>query len=161
MSSSEKKEIYRRFASAGITLAIVLMLVLSGPAGAVKLHIDLDDKVVEQGKPLEFTVTSKIEARDSYVPIENYSVKITKGEDSFFINFDQHGNTQKDSNIISVDPVGNNHDNGYGYGNRYGYDHIYGYGYNFGYGYGYGYGYENSINYTYQISIDTSELTEG
>ncbi|MDD4749653.1 MAG: hypothetical protein PHD26_06965, partial [Methanosarcinaceae archaeon] len=132
----------RRFASAGITLAIVLMLLLSGPAGAVKLHIDLDEAEVEQGDSLKFTVTSEIESRDSYVPIENYSVKISNREKSFFIDFDQHGKPIGDnSDIISVNPVSNNNDNGYGYGygNRYGYDHIgYGYGYNFGYGYGYG-----------------------
>ncbi|MDD4750156.1 MAG: hypothetical protein PHD26_09630, partial [Methanosarcinaceae archaeon] len=169
MSSSEKKEIYRRFASAGITLAIVLMLVLSGPAGAVKLHIDLDKTEVEQGKPLEFTVTSKIEARDSYVPIENYSVKINGGDTNNVheIIFSPDGEIISNNNggIIKISKViSKPSENEYGYGYGYGYNFGYGYGYNFGYGYGYGYGYGHGgkdINYSYNISIDTSTLTEG
>ncbi|MCD4840444.1 MAG: PGF-pre-PGF domain-containing protein [Methanosarcinales archaeon] len=157
MKSTVDKNKYGRYASIGITIAIVVMLVLSGPVSAVTLGITgLDGASPTKGDSITFTVSTKINDPDTYVRIENFSLKIT-GATSREVIFSTDG-TVISGDGITINPITIPSSNQYGYG--YGYAS----GYNFGYGYGYGYGYGAGgaeIEYKYQVTLDTSILNSG
>ena len=157
MKSTVDKNKYGRYASIGITIAIVVMLVLSGPVSAVTLGITgLDGASPTKGDSITFTVSTKINDPDTYVRIENFSLKIT-GATSREVIFSTDG-TVISGDGITINPITVPSSNQYGYG--YGYAS----GYNFGYGYGYGYGYGAGgaeIEYKYQVTLDTSILNSG
>ena len=157
MKSTVDKNKYGRYASIGITIAIVVMLVLSGPVSAVTLGITgLDGASPTKGDSITFTVSTKINDPDTYVRIENFSLKIT-GATSREVIFSTDG-TRISGDGITINPITVPSSNQYGYG--YGYAS----GYNFGYGYGYGYGYGAGgaeIEYKYQVTLDTSILNSG
>jgi PGF-pre-PGF domain-containing protein len=165
MKSTVDKNKYGRYASIGITIAIVVMLVLSGPVSAVTLGITgLDGASPTKGDSITFTVSTKINDPDTYVPIENFSLKIT-GATSREVIFSTDG-TVISGDGITINPITVPSSNQYGYGYGYASDYNlgYGYGYNFGYGYGYGYGYGAGgaeIEYKYQVTLDTSILNSG
>ena len=144
-----------------ITLVIVLMLIISGPATAVTVSITGLPSSITKGTSETFTVQITIEDPDNYVPVSNFSLDITGATQKGAI-FDTSGNKLSGDSGISVSPVSTPGSSNYGYGYGYGLDA--GYGYNFGYGYGYGYGYGaggGSVTYEYSITLDTSILNTG
>jgi len=155
---------YRRYASLLITIGIVLMLIISGPAGAVTVGISgLEGTSPTKGDTITFNVSATIGNTDSYVPIDNLSLSLTGATEKNIV-FSTDGNIISGDNGIEVEKISSSTSNDYGYGYGYGYDEGYGYGYDFGYGYGYGYGYGaggGEINYKYAITLDTSILNIG
>jgi hypothetical protein len=157
-----------RYISAGITIAVVIMLLLSGPVSAVTIGITgLDGTTPTQGESITFNVTATIEDNDRYVPIDNFSLEIT-GATSKEVVFLTEGSVLSGDSGITVVAVTTpssaeyGHDYGYGYDSNV--DYGYGYGYDFGYGYGYGYGYGaggEDVVYEYTITLDTSILNTG
>jgi len=130
------KSIRRDFVSISITLLIVLMLIISGPASAV--HIKMkppSDHAV--GEAVTFTIDIRLLGSD-FINIQNINVtNLPLGNISFYPD----GTMISGDSGYTITRIGSTY---YGYGYGYGYDENpgYGYGYDFGYGYGYGYGYE-------------------
>jgi len=144
-----------------ITLAIVAMLILSGPAQAVSVMIMGLEEEYTQGSDVEFQVKIDLNENDKYVPLTNISLDLT-GNVSKRAVFDLNGKKISGNCNIEMEPVSVPNPNDFGYGNGYGYDA--GYGYDFGNGYGYGYGYGGGggkISYIYNVSIETACLSEG
>jgi len=139
-----------------ITLFIVGMLILSGPAQAVAVNLSGLENSYTKGSEINFQVNIELNDPDQYVSLTNISLNLT-GPVNKTIIFGLDGTQiSKDCNI-KIQPV-SIPENVYGYGNGYGYDNRSGYGYNFGYGYGYGYGYGGGgakINFIYNVTIDT------
>jgi PGF-pre-PGF domain-containing protein len=158
--------------SALITLFIVAMLVISGPAQAVQVSIDtnnINGRAV--GETAFFYVNITIGANER-IPIANISVEglpDIPGSPGGVLIFNV-----SDFNSVGAYVIKNNYNisladrhgwvGGYGYG--YGYDNNnkiapyngygnmsqfygYGYGYDYGYDYGYGYGYSHGYGYGY------------
>jgi hypothetical protein len=149
MGSSKSKKNY--VVSVSITLLIIVMLILSGPASAIKIVLSPPTGGYSTGDPVTFIVDVEFQIKD-LIPIENISVTgLPLGNLLFYPNGTKIEGAQGYTVIRTSEPY-----HGYGYG--YGYDA--GYGYNFGYGYGYGY-IENgpSPKLTYEIYI--SGLSEG
>jgi len=160
----DKKKLHTRYTSVAITIAIVIMLILSGPVSAVTLSInELDGTSHTKGDSVTFKVTATIEDPDRYVPIDNFSLEIT-GDTNKEVIFSTDGTVLSGDSGITVSRITGPTSSEYGYGYGYGYDSNLGYGYNFGYGYGYGYGYGaggGEVEYEYEITIDTSILNTG
>ena len=136
-----------------ITLAIVAMLIISGPAQAVTVIIAGVKDSYTKGNDINFQVIIELNEQDKFVPITNISLDLTGPVDrTIFFALDGKrisGNCNIEMKPVSI-PTAN--DVGYGYG----YDS--GYGYKFGYGFGYGYGYGGGggkISYIYNVTIDT------
>lgn len=149
-----------KYVSIAITVSIVLMLILSGPAGAVTLGISLDNTVPTKGDSIKFTVTATINDPDTYVPIDNFSLSIT-GVTTKELLFSTDGTPI--SSGITVVPINAPSANEYGFGDRNGNDSNSGVQ---SFGYGYGYGSNNGagggeVIYTYDITLDTSILNTG
>jgi len=164
MNSDEKGGKSRKIVSMGITLTVVLMLLFAGPAGAISLTIDgANGKTVKVGDDLKFNVTAEFEDPDSYVPVENLSLKITGAGDAVKeIVFSPDGtlisgNSQK----VTITKIEAPSSEDYGYGGGYGYDADKGEGYTFGYGYGYGPNGKGPVRFAYEITLDTSFLNVG
>lgn len=144
-----------------ITLAIVAMLILSGPAQAVAVLISGQPSYTDN-EDIEFQVTIELNENDKYVPLTNISLDLT-GPVSKRAVFDLNGN-KISGNCIEMKPVSVPNSKDFGYGSGYGYDAGTGYGYDFGKGYGYGYGYGGggeTISYIYNVSIETACLSAG
>ena len=147
-----------------ITLVIVAMLLISGPAQAVAVVISGIQDSYTKGDDIDFQVKIELNDPDKYVPISNISLDLT-GPISKKIFFTLDGNRISGDCNIRIKPVSIPKDD-FGYGSGYGYDTRTGYGYNFGNGYGYGYGYGGGgekISYIYNVTIDTDSkcLPEG
>ncbi len=145
-----------------ITLAIVAMLILSGPAQAVAVLISGQDSYT-MDRDIEFQLTIELNENDKYVPLTNISLDLT-GNVSKRAVFDLNGKRISGNCGIDINPVLAPNSNDFGYGSGYGYDTGTGYGYDFGNGYGYGYGYGGGggkLSYIYNVSIETTCLSEG
>jgi PKD repeat protein len=161
VKKAQKKSIV---SSALITVFIVMMLIISGPAQAVSVIISgLQNDPYTRGSSINFTVSVNITDPDKYVPAANISLDVT-GEVNLNRTFALNGTPIPDGNpVINITPVNTPQPDQFGYGYGYGVDSV-GYGYHFGYGYGYGYGYGaggGTLTYTYNVSINTASLPEG
>ena len=139
-----------------ITLIIVAMLIISGPAQAVAVSILGQPGPYTRGSDIDFQVKIEINDPDKYVPVTNISLDLT-GAVNRRIIFGLDGNPISGNCNINIEPVSIPTDD-FGYGNGYGYDAGTGYGYDFGYGYGYGYGYGSGggkISFIYNVTIHT------
>ena len=147
----------RKYTSVGITLGIVLMLIISGPASAVTVGIIGLSGSHVQGTDVSFTVNITIDEPDKYVPISNLSLDISGSVNSeHFFTLD--GTLIVPNNSITITPI-SPPTNDYGFGYGYGYDAGYGYEF-FGGSKGYGYGYNDgaggigsSITYSYAVKF--------
>jgi len=141
-----------------ITLVIVLMLIMSGPAQAVAVNIAGLQDSYTKGNDIEFQVKIDINDPDQYVLITNISLDLT-GPLNKTVFFALDGKQISGNCQIKVKPVSIPKDD-FGYGNGYGYDSRTGYGYDFGYGSGYGYNYGSGgekISFIYNVTIDTDK----
>ena len=161
--SSEKKGIkHRKYVSAGITISIVLMLILSGPVGAVKLKVDIpqEDSSVKKGESVTFNVSATIRDSDTYVPIDSFTVKII-GDTNKEIVFSTDGKVISGDGV-TVTPILVPDPEDHGYGNRSGYDENDDKEYAFGYGYGFRKeGAGKDLEFIYEITLDTSSFNKG
>ncbi|MFZ3384203.1 MAG: hypothetical protein WA144_09780 [Candidatus Methanoperedens sp.] len=141
-----------------ITIVIVAMLIISGPAQAVAVNIAGLEDSYTKGNDIEFQVKIDINDPDQYVSITNISLDLT-GPVNKTIFFALDGKQISGDCKIKIKPVSIPRDD-FGYGNSYGYDSRAGYGYDFGYGYGYGYNYGSGgekISFIYNVTIDTDK----
>lgn len=139
-----------------ITLIIVAMLIMSGPAQAVAVNITGLQDSYTKGSDIDFQVKIDINDPDQYVSITNVSLGLT-GPINKTVYFALDGTRISGDCNIKIKPVSIPKDD-YGYGNGYGYDTGAGYGYDFGYGYGYGYGYGGGgekISFIYNVTMHT------
>ncbi len=141
--------------SALVTLAVVALIFLSVPAGAVRVSILADKSSVEKGGTISFNVSVELTSPDQYIPIEKLSLNLT-GAQNVTWYFHPNGTLISGSGV-TITPSGTL--GPYGYGEGYGYAYDDGNYYNFSYGYGYGDNNTYLMNYT--IVIDTSQLTSG
>lgn len=158
LSNIEGKKNRSLVPSTIITLFIVGMLILSGPAQAVAVNISGLQDSYTKGSEINFQVNIELNDPDKYVSITNISLNLT-GPANRTIIFALDGTRISKECNIKIKPISIPKDV-YGYGNGYGYDSKAGYGYDFGYGYGYGYGNGGGggkINFIYNVTIDTSK----
>ena len=143
--STKKKGII----SVSLTLFIILMLVFSGPASAVRIQMESPSGNYYSGKTVTFTVDVEFQT-DDLIPISTINVtNLPKGD----LSFSADGTQLSGSDDYDVTLTENTAAYRQGYG--YGYDYGYGYGYHFGYGYGYGYDSSAGVpsKLTYEIKI--------
>ncbi|MFZ3169164.1 MAG: PGF-pre-PGF domain-containing protein [Candidatus Methanoperedens sp.] len=137
-------------ASTVVTLFIVIMLIISGPAQAVSVSILGLQGPYTQGSSIQFQVKIDINDPDQFVPAKDISLNLT-GPTNPSAVFSLDGKKVSGDSIIKITgfQIPQASDFGYGYG--YGKDSFgYGYGYeSFGYGYGYGYGKITDFGYGY------------
>ncbi|NOR47641.1 MAG: PGF-pre-PGF domain-containing protein [Methanosarcinaceae archaeon] len=157
--STKKKGII----SVSLTLFIILMLVFSGPASAVRIQMESPSGNYNLGDPVTFKVHVEFQTHD-LIPISTINVtNLPKGD----LSFSADGTQLSGSDDYDVTLTENTaaYQRGYGYGYGYGYDYDdnswhnfrLGYGYGYGYDYGYGYGYDSTVSgpskLTYEIKI--------
>src|SRR6056297_1540699 len=132
MQSKSRTKKHGKYVSVGITIAVVIMMVLSGPVSAVSLGIaDLDGNTYTKGTSVTFDVTATIDDTDSYVPIDSFSLDIT-GATSKEVVFSTDGDVLSGDEGITVEAVTVPSSAEYGEGYGDGYDSSLGYGYDFG-----------------------------
>jgi len=142
-----------------ITLAIVAMLLISGPAQAVTVLISGMQNSYTKGEDIDFQLIIELNEQDKYVPLTNISLDLI-GNVTRKAVFALDGTQISGTCNIKMKPISVPNADDFGHG--YGYDS--GYGYNFGYGYGYGYGYGGGggkINLIYNVTIETTCLPPG
>jgi len=142
-----------------ITLVIVAMLLISGPAQAVAVIISGNQGSYTKGEDIDFQLKIELNDKDKYVPLTNISLDLI-GNVSRHAVFSLDGTRISGTCNIKMKPISVPNVDDYGSG--YGYDS--GYGYNFGYGYGYGYGYGGGgaiLNFIYNVTIETTCLQPG
>jgi PGF-pre-PGF domain-containing protein len=156
---------FKKISSVGITLAIVLMLILSGPASAVTIKISGLDTEYTKGNNVEFQVSITLHSPDKFVPISNFSLNLTGPTSKIWI-FDPNGT------VISADPtnivitnISTPNASVYGFGEGYGVDSITDEGFDFGSGFGYGSnfgaGNTSNVTFTYNVTLYTTNLATG
>lgn len=135
-----KKERLHKITASIITLSILSILIMSGPAQAFILGLTIFDNEVEKGELISFTASIKIE-NGEYLDIKNIVLEL-KGIEipiSFECSFNVKGEIIKGCEGIKIEQMSSTQ-----------YD----------YGYGYGYGYTNG-NLVYNITLNTSYYIAG
>lgn len=155
-----KKATYKKVIAGFVTFAVIMLLVLSGPASAINLGLqEFSNTSPTRGEIVTTTATIEINSNER-MSMPNPAEVLIDGSQvcAFALNSDQ---TCADSGV-SIELLSSSDASGYGYNYDYGYGYGYNYGYSNGYGYGYGYqqGYSNS-KFTYLISINTSYYNAG
>ncbi len=128
----------RGVVSFSLTLLIIILLFLSGPASAVTVSVTSADTVTV-GSGITFTVEVAIASPDSYVPLNYTNLTITDPDGTQIrtckIDLDS---TVSGCDDIAVNSVTQDAGLSYSYANGTGYDVTNTTSYNLGYGYGYG-----------------------
>lgn len=148
MVKGSGKEIFVKVFSVIITCFILCLLILSGPAQAFVLSLNIPDNEASRGEIISFTGDVEINS-DENLPIENLELTLT-GPETINCLFYSNGTIISGCKDISINLSGTA---GYEYGYGYGY---YGYGYDFGYGYGY----TNGL-LSYNFTLNTTNYTSG
>lgn len=148
-----------------ITILIVAMLVMSGPAQAVTVSISGLSGSITQGTSKTFTITTTMENADTFVPISNISLNVNGPTTKNWTFNPFNGSIISGDSDISVSVTSAPSASQFGYGYGYGVDTVSGgFGYNFGSGYGYGYNFGQgggNVSFTYQITLSTNNLAVG
>ena len=155
----------RTVVSIGLTSLIVLLLILSGPAAAVKVTLLGIKTTAQPMNPsndiIEFNLTVQLKSPDQYVPMQYIMLNLTGPLNRTFL-LDLNGNVISGNlspNELVVTPVGSLGNLSYGFG--YGYDENAGTYHNFGYGYGYGSPGNLPLQITYNIKLNTTYMFDG
>ena len=141
---------YKSNASAiclAVTITIISLLIISGPANAFILGLNADKSHVDAGEYVTFDVSLKIESADGIADVQKLILALN-GPTNRECIFDVNGNKISGNlceNIIAINKIDTTTHN---------------YGYAYGYGYRYGYGYSNG-ELKYQIIIDTEGFYAG
>ncbi len=131
-----------KFLSLGITLIIFVLLVMTGPAQAFILNLNIQNPKISQGEEIKLFVSSEKEQGEN-LTIQKFSLEIS-GPENILCEFDINGNPLEDCEGISIIKTSEDEGN---------------YGYSYNYGYGYGYGQANKLDY--ELKIDTKNLLPG
>ncbi len=116
-----------------LTLSIISLLVLAGPANALTASLSIENPQVSQGSTAEFTVS--LETSQNEISPDSLLLEIT-GPLTQSCKFALNGSPISACENIAVQLISNN----------------------YGYGYGYGYG-PNSLSF--KIKLDSSNLVSG
>ncbi|KAF5421805.1 MAG: hypothetical protein C5S45_03190 [Candidatus Methanocomedens sp.] len=152
--STKKKGII----SVSLTLFIILMLVFSGPASAVRIQMESPSGNIYLGETVTFKVHVEFQTHD-LIPISTINItNLPKGDLSFSADGTKLSGSD-DYNVTLTNNAAAYQGGYYGYG--YDYDnnswHNFRLGYGYGYDYGYGYGYDSTVSapskLTYEIKI--------
>src|SRR3989338_814488 len=101
-----KKRFDKLFISSLITVSVIILLIVAGPAQAFILQLSIPDKDVTKGENITFIASTTIEDQE-VLNISNFIVGIYKT--LFLMFFDNQNFTQKGDKIIirgKVDPDG-------------------------------------------------------
>ena len=145
------------FLSGIITIIVVLLILFSGPAGAVTVEISGLSGSITKGDSKTYYLEVNIDNPDTQIPIDNLTLKIS-GSTNKNVVFVPNGTAiSGGGDWITITSQNTNY-TAYGNGSGYGVDN--GYGYDFGIGYGYGYG-QNYTKLRYKVVMETSDLDAG
>ncbi len=141
----------RIFLSGFITIVVIILLIVAGPASAVQLSITFNDpdKTYFENELISFDSDIKIENIDSRVPLTDVALKFT-GPKSFTCSIKLNGDN--DCNEVNLTILEN--PSNYGYGYSYAFED----GNKTNFGYGYGYGYNTQEHFKFRISFSNYPL---
>ncbi|MDK2940040.1 MAG: hypothetical protein PWQ51_2205 [Methanolobus sp.] len=165
----DTKLLKTKYASVAVTVTIVLMLILSGPATALNMGISINNTTPAQGEEITFTVTANITGIDKYVPMQNFSLALSKdGSVVRNVVFSPDGTILSGGSDVTIVSISAPSSSDYGFGNGTALDDQYGYGYGYAYAFGYGYGYAanngaggGTLVYSYNITVNTTSFDTG
>lgn len=138
-----------------ITVLVVVMLIILGPAQAVSVIISGLQPSYPVRSSIQFQVSIGIIAPDQFVPVTNISLNVT-GATNLNRIFSVDGTPISGDSSINITPVSYPSSTDYGYGR--GYDN--GTRYDFGNGTGYGSG-TGDLFFIYNVTINTTSLPIG
>ena len=143
--------------SSFLSLAILGILIIAGPAQAFFFIIALSDNEADKGEMISFIVSINIESPDR-LPVNNLSLEL-KGPISKTCTFTPSGNPIEGCSNMIINKISTTI---FTQGNLTGnYSNIiYNWGYGYGYGYGYSYNFPNQF-LSYNITLNTSILEYG
>jgi hypothetical protein len=148
----KKKWFNSKIVAISITIAIVVIIFYSGPANAIKLGMEIPQKIISIGKSINIISTIQIESGE-LLQIDYLELKLNgphnKNIDCKFLS---NGTIISGCEDITIKPISLNDSSKFGYS--------YGYRYADSLGYGYGYGYGIGI-LKYNITIDSDDLSVG
>ena len=141
-----------------LSTAIVVLLIIAGPAQAFFLNLEANNSFVNQGETIAFTAEIEISSQE-ILPIDSLILNI-QGPETMSCEFLPNGEKISTCAGITIIEI---QDSPFGFG--YGYGYYLDEGYNFGYGYGYspnfGYGQSSMSKLAYEIKIDSTNLSSG
>ncbi len=149
----------KKIVSVLLTMSVIMILLLTGPASAVRLGLNFDsgdNPEITKGETLGFTVSAdleKINEKDELINENSaFIVEISKnGESVAACSFDLQGNRGECNSSEFPTIVANNNAEYIDDGDYYLY----------GYGFGYGYGLDNSSRYQYLNDTYSDEYGSG
>ncbi len=155
------KEIHKHFTSSLITIAVIAMLFISGPAGAIDIKIEGLKGDYKQDKQIQFTVDTRINhggtEGELLTNLQYAEIKFTKDDSEWSETCKVYLNKSVEGcNFLYVKDIKITGEYGQGYGYGYDDDELY------GLGYGYGYGYNDSgAHIKYKLVVNSSLLDAG
>jgi len=138
-----------------LALAVLLILILIGPAQGFTLLLNLDNTTPNQGELVVFTAEIDVPTGER-LPISQLTLSL-EGPEKAECKFLPNGQILEGCKGISIAPI---QSPSYGYGYNYGYGYTYGHGYSHGYNWGYSYGYTQG-KLVYTITLDTTHYQAG
>lgn len=141
---------YKRGRNVSVLISIFVLglLLVSGPADALKLSINsFGNSNPTQGDEIRTIAKVKVNSNEK-IDLDEPLKLLLDGIVVCTIKLDG-SNAICDRNDINISLISSDKENGYGYG--YGYD----------YGYGYNYGYGSNGNYVFKIIVNTTDFTVG
>jgi PGF-pre-PGF domain-containing protein len=157
---------FKNIISIGITLIIVILLILSGPANAVLVEISGLSSEYTKDSQVKFSISITLHDPDKFVPITNFSLNLAGPTTKDWI-FDTTGRViQGDPGYININPVIVPNATNYG-GPGIGHAIDKNNGEEFDFPYGFGYGSNNGegdggdVTYTYDVILSTTNLATG
>jgi len=154
----------KNITSIGITLIIVILLILSGPANAVLVEISGLSSEYTKGNEVKFKISITLHDIDEYVPITNFSLNLTGPTPNVWI-FNTTGTViPEDTSNITIIGVSTPEAAHYGEGIGHAEDANTGDKFDFPYGFGYGSnsgGGGDNVTYNYTVTLYTTNLATG
>ncbi len=157
---------FKNITSIGITLIIVILLILSGPANAVLVEISgLDSDPYTKGGEVKFEISITLQELDKYVPITDFSLNLMGPTPNVWI-FDTTGKViSQNTGNININRISAQNATHYGEGDGYAIDantsEKFNFPSGFGYGSNYGEGDEGNVTYIYDVILYTTNLATG
>ena len=156
----------KNITSIGITLIIVILLILSGPANAVLVEISGLSSEYTKGNEVKFKISITLHDPDKYVPITNFSLNLMGPTPNVWI-FDTTGTViPLDTGNITINGISVPNATTYGGpGEGFGEDSNTGENFSFPSGFGYGSnsgaGDGGNVTYIYEVTLYTTNLATG
>lgn len=156
---------FKNIISIGITLIIVILLILSGPANAVLVEISGLSPEYTKNNEVKFKISMTLHDPDKYVPITNFSLNLVGPTPNVWI-FDTTGKviSQNTDNINIIGVSVPNATTYGGPGEGFGEDANTGENFSFPSGFGYGSnsgGGGGNVTYIYDVTLSTTNLATG